>query len=278
MMFSSNTCRFVVCFLSLSLSATAETVRGVHRELEGTPLTIAERQNAPVVLGTATDYVILASAAITTTGATTINGDIAVSPIDAGSMTGFDFTYVGTVRSSAVITGGGVAEAASDGGTVGTALENAVTFMEAAYTNIQTRPAAVNTVPVGNTPAETRLDIGAGTVTGVTFNPGLYTWGTLVTITGDITFDGSATDIFIIQIAGYMTLAANKKVILKNGALAKNIFWQVSGYVTVGAGAEMKGNILCKTAVTFVTGSQLEGRAFAQTAVTLQEATIIPGV
>jgi hypothetical protein len=33
MMFSSNTCRFVACFLSLSLSANAETVRGVQREL-----------------------------------------------------------------------------------------------------------------------------------------------------------------------------------------------------------------------------------------------------
>jgi hypothetical protein len=33
MMFSSNTCRFVACFLSLSLSAIAETVRGDQREL-----------------------------------------------------------------------------------------------------------------------------------------------------------------------------------------------------------------------------------------------------
>jgi hypothetical protein len=33
MMFSSNTCRFVACFLSLSLSATAQTVRGIQREM-----------------------------------------------------------------------------------------------------------------------------------------------------------------------------------------------------------------------------------------------------
>jgi hypothetical protein len=61
---------------------------------------------------------------------------------------------------------------------------------------------------------------------------------------------------------------------LTNGALAKNIFWQVAGYVNVGEGAHMEGILLVKTAVTFVTGSSLNGRVLAQTACVLQMATI----
>jgi hypothetical protein len=56
-MFFSNTCRFVVCFLSLSVSATTETVRGVHREPTYT---------VDVALGTAGYYVILAKTGIST--------------------------------------------------------------------------------------------------------------------------------------------------------------------------------------------------------------------
>jgi hypothetical protein len=58
-------------------------------------------------------------------------------------------------------------------------------------------------------------------------------------------------------------------VLLEGGALAKNVFWQVAGHVTVGAGgAHMEGVLL--VAVTFVTGSSLNGRILAQTACNLQ--------
>ena len=73
---------------------------------------------------------------------------------------------------------------------------------------------------------------------------------------------------------GNVVIDANLKVNPVKGALAKNIFWQVSGNVAVMAGAHMEGNILCKTAVNFLTGSSLNGRILAQTAATLDQATI----
>jgi hypothetical protein len=54
-MFSSNACRFVHFFLLSLLSVNAETVRGAQRELDATP---------SVLIGTATNYQILAKSGI----------------------------------------------------------------------------------------------------------------------------------------------------------------------------------------------------------------------
>jgi len=74
---------------------------------------------------------------------------------------------------------------------------------------------------------------------------------------------------------GNLVQAANTQVLLTNGALAKNVFWQVAGYAHVLEGAHMEGNLLVKTDVLFATGSSLNGRVLAQTACTLQMATIV---
>jgi predicted acyltransferase (DUF342 family) len=68
--------------------------------------------------------------------------------------------------------------------------------------------------------------------------------------------------------------AADTKVILAGGVLAKNIFWQVAGEVIVGADAHLEGVLLVKTAAVFKTGASLNGRILAQTACTLQMAVI----
>jgi hypothetical protein len=69
--------------------------------------------------------------------------------------------------------------------------------------------------------------------------------------------------------AGDLTQAANTKVILSGVA-----FWQVAGFVEIGAYASMQGVLLVKTKVDFITGSSLVGSVLAQTAVSLQKATI----
>jgi hypothetical protein len=125
-----------------------------------------------------------------------------------------------------------------------------------------------------------RINLGAGLLGGpfggatTPLTTGVYTFSTGVSLTGDIYIRGSSADIFIIQIAGDLIQAANMKVILEGGALAKNIFWQVAGLVTVGAGAHMEGVLLVQKHVIFMTGSSLNGRIFAQTACVLQIATI----
>jgi hypothetical protein len=69
-------------------------------------------------------------------------------------------------------------------------------------------------------------------------------------------------------------MAGGFRVILENDVAAEDIFWQVSGSVTIGAKAQMEGTILTATSATFITESTLNGRIYAQTAVALQKAII----
>jgi Ice-binding-like len=59
-------------------------------------------------------------------------------------------------------------------------------------------------------------------------------------------------------------------LILAGGAMAKNIFWQVAGAVTIGTYAHFEGILLGKTVIGVNTGATVNGRLLAQTAVTLQ--------
>ena len=117
------------------------------------------------------------------------------------------------------------------------------------------------------------LNLNAGAIGGLTLAPGLYKWTTGVTASTDVTISGAATDVWIFQIAGVLSIANAKKVILV-GALAKNIFWQVAGGAVVGTGGHFEGILLSKTTGVLQTGASMNGRILAQTAVTLQKATL----
>jgi hypothetical protein len=125
-----------------------------------------------------------------------------------------------------------------------------------------------------------RINLGAGTLGGANggddnpLTPGVYTFGTGVTISETIYFEGNDKDVFAVQIFGNLVQAANTQVILRGGALARNVFWQVSGNAKMMAGAHMEGILLVKTDVLFATGSSLYGHVYAQTACNLQMATI----
>jgi hypothetical protein len=120
-----------------------------------------------------------------------------------------------------------------------------------------------------------KVNLGGGDIGGQTLVSGVYTFDRDINIITDVTFTGTSESVFILQTSGNVVQAANMNVILAGGVLAKNIFWQVAGAVTVGAGAHMEGVLLVKTAVTFITESTLNGRVLAQTACTLQSAGIV---
>jgi hypothetical protein len=265
-MFSSDNCRFALLFFALlSLSVNAETVRGAQRELQNSGTTPS------VIIGNAVNYAILAKSGISTVPSSTITGNIGVSPIAATAMTGFGFTADpgGQFSTSTQLTGLNKAYSADCGGKTAVALTAAVTDMEAAYTDA-----------AGRTTSFEKLNLGNGVLgsdTTLVLTTGVYTFGSSVAIAAEgVTFKGSATDIFIIQIAGDLTVekVSNVEVSLDGGALAENIFWQVAGKVVVKAGAEMKGILLVKTAVTFLANSSLEGRVLTQTRCNLDQATI----
>jgi hypothetical protein len=113
-------------------------------------------------------------------------------------------------------------------------------------------------------------ELGAGEIGGLTLAPGLYKWSTGLLITTDVTLTGGPNDIWIFQVAGTLNQANATRVTLAGGALAKNIFWQVAGAVTLGTNAHFEGVVLGKTMIAVNTGTSVNGRLFAQTAVTLQ--------
>jgi hypothetical protein len=219
----------------------------------------------PVVnLRTAGNYVILTKTGISTVPDSVVTGDIAVSPISATAITGFDLVADSEGEFSTATQVTGKAYAADYATPTPTLLTTAIGDMETAYADAAGRP---------NTDA-LRTNVGAGAIGGLTLTEGVYTFSTDITILADVSFEGGADDVFIVQATKTLFQAANTKVILKGGALAKNIFWQVAEHVEVNAGAHFEGILLVKTAVTFKTGSSQNGRVFSQTACALQMATI----
>jgi hypothetical protein len=234
-----------------------------------------------VELGGAADFVILAKAGITNVVGSNIVGDIGVSPIAGTSMTGFELPLDSPLgyklSGNEQVTGKIYAPEYLP--TTDVKMTAAVSDMEIAYADAAGRAVTGGTFVgsniEGNTIAGTYSNLNQGDIGGLILTAGVYDFGLDVTITDyDLTFSGSATDIFIIKTTKSVKQAANTKVILGGNALAKNIFWQVAETFEVGAKAEMKGTLLVKTAVTFITESKLEGRILSQTSVALQMATI----
>jgi hypothetical protein len=227
---------------------------------------MAGAPEAPVDLGSAGNFVILAKSGITTTGTTSIVGDIGVSPITYAAITGFSLIPVvpdGTNQFSTSSLVTGKVYAADYTEPTPTILGIAVLDMQAAYTD-----AAGRTLP-------DFTELGAGNIGGLTLVPGLYKWSSCVTIPTDVTLSGGPDDVWIFQIAGTLDISSATSVILSGGAQAKNIFWAVAGAVSLGTTSKFNGNILAKTNITMTDGATLNGRALAQTAVTLIANTIV---
>jgi hypothetical protein len=118
-------------------------------------------------------------------------------------------------------------------------------------------------------------ELGAGDISGLTLVPGVYSWSSSVLVTSDVTLSGSATDVWIFQIAQTLTMSSDTKIVLTGGALPKNVFWQVSGLVDLVTGAHLEGIVLAQTAITLGTATSINGRLLAQTAVTIAGSTIV---
>jgi hypothetical protein len=91
----------------------------------------------------------------------------------------------------------------------------------------------------------------------------------------DLSLNGSATDVWIFQVAQDLTMSNGTSVLLTGGALPKNVFWQVSGQVDLGTTVHFEGVVLSQTAITLGTGASVEGRLLAQTAVVLRSSTVV---
>lgn len=216
---------------------------------------------APVLLGAAGNYVILAKTAVSTVPISAVTGDVGVSPAATSYLTGFSLTKVGTTSATSPQVVGHLFGADMTAPT-STNLTTAVESMGAAYTDAAGRP---NPDP---------LNLGDGEIGGQTLLPGLYKWTTGVTVSSDVTISGGANDVWIFQIPGNLRVNPGKRVVLGGSARARNIFWQVAGTVEIGTTAHLEGIVLSKTSIKLGTGSSMNGRALAQTAVILEACTV----
>ena len=212
------------------------------------PLGVAENNAGvppAVPLGGAAAFGILAGTTVTNTGATSITGDLGVSP--GSAVTGFP---PGTVS-------GGIHAADATSAT-------AQTDLTTAYNDAAGRTTGLISV--------------SGDLTGLTLAPGLYNSTSSLAISGDLTLTalGNPDAVFIIQMASTLTTGTGSRIILAGGAKASNIIWLVGSSATLGTNSDFKGTILALQDITLTTGTHLDGRALARNgAVTLDTNVIV---
>lgn len=206
---------------------------------------------APVNLGSAARFAILAGAGITTTGGGMINGDVGASPI-SGSAIGLSAAQVN-----------GIIYTVDATGPAGSVMDPALlTTAKGDLTTAYNDAAGRSPVPTGSF-----LNPQGGNIGGLNLVPGLYKFTGTALITGaDVTLTGGPNDVWIFQIAADLQLGNGIKIVLAGGALAKNIFWQVGTSATIGTSAAFKGTILADQAITMGSTSTMEGRALASSA------------
>ncbi len=219
---------------------------------------------ASVNLGSANNYVILACTAVTTTGVTSVTGNIGLSPAAASYITGFGLIMdpSGTYSTSSLVTGNIYAANYTD--PTPSNLTTAISCVETAYTDAAGRQ------------NPDYAEIYAGDLTGQTLIPGLYNWSTPVLISaGGLTFAGGPNDVWILQIAQDLTVANGAIITLTGGAQPQNIFWQVAGQTVLGTTVQFKGVVLCQTLISLNTSATVNGRLYALTAVTLNSNSVV---
>ncbi len=233
----------MIVFAHRARASRVLAVAALGLALTGVTANPAFAAQAPVGLGTAASFAVLAGTTITNTGPSVISGDVGLSPGTA--VVGFP---PGTVNNGTIHATDATAAQA----------EAAVTT---AYNDAAGRAAT----------ATISADLG-----GRTLVSGVYTGATLG-LTGTLTLDaqGDPNAVFVFQSASTLITASASVVALTNGATACNVFWQVGSSATLGTNSTFVGTVLALTSIAATTGTNVNGRVLARNgAVTLDSNTI----
>jgi hypothetical protein len=214
----------------------------VGGSLVAAPLALSAQ--APVGLGTAGNFAVLAGSAVTNTGPSVISGSIGLAP--GSAVSGFP---PGIVLDGTTQVANGVALQAKN--------DLVTAYNDAA----------------GRSSTETV----AADLAGETLTPGVYTSASSLGLSGQLTLDaqGDPNAVFIFQAGSSLIVGSGSQVNLIGGAQACDVFWQVGSSATIGTSSAFVGNILALTSITMTTGATLQGSALARNgAVTLDTNTI----
>jgi Ice-binding-like/Bacterial Ig-like domain len=198
---------------------------------------------APVNLGRAASYGVISGASVANLNDSVVHGDLG-APAASGFPPG-------------VVTGNT---------NLGSADSGAYTDFTAALGEVQGRSGAA-TLPVA--------------LAGATITPGLWNASTAVAVpaAGIVTLDagGNPNALFVFQIGGALSFAANAQVKLTGGAQASNVYWAVNGAFSAAAGAKFAGTALAATSGTIGTAALINGRALTETAITMDTNQVYSG-
>ncbi len=201
---------------------------------------------APVALGVAGDFAVLAGSTVTNTGLTVITGDVGV--------------YAGTA-----ITGFGPGVVNGDQYAGIAPADTAQANLTTAYNDAAGRTLCVVSV--------------AGNLGGMTLPPGLFKSTSFLEVSsGDLVLDaqGDPDAVWIFQVASGLTVFSNQRVLIIGGGSAANVFWQVGSSAVMETDSVMVGTIMADQSISFATRAALSGRALARIgAVTLDAASIV---
>lgn len=216
-------------------TAGAVTVHGV---LAYTPIgcesTVLTGPVAPE-LGSTQCYALFSSDGnVTNTGITNLSGDAGTNK---GLTTGLDQLLVsGTIHP---IPDASTAKCAAD-------LEDVYTYLDQLPSDIE----LLYPVQFGND---------------LVLTPHTYLMDAAAVLTGAVYLNAQSNPnaVFVIQIQGALSTSTYAKVILMNGAQAKNVFWKIEGAVSINNYSEFVGTIVCHDGAfgAFNTGVTLNGRA-----------------
>ncbi len=199
---------------------------------------------APVGLGTAGNFAVLAGSAVTNTGPSVISGSIGLAP--GSAVSGFP---PGIVLAGTTQVANGVALQAKNDLVTG-------------YNDAAGRSATATV---------------SGDLAGRTLTPGVYTTASSLGLSGHLTLDaqGDPSAVFIFQAGSSLIVGSGSQVNLIGGAQACNVYWQIGSSATIGTGSTFVGNIMALTSITMTTAATLQGSALARNgAVTLDTNTI----
>jgi len=242
-------------FIGLIFSCSSE-IESLELEEENLIITHSKSSMLPVNLGVAGNFAILSKSGITNVPPSVITGNVGTSPITGAALLLTCPQVIGDINT--VDAAGPLLCRITDA----PGLTTAVLDMQTAYTD-----AAGRSNP-------DYLNVGAGIIGGITLAPGLHKWTSTLLIPTDITISGGPNDVWVFQVSGTLTMSSAVRMTLIGGAKASNIFWQVSGAVTLGTTSHFEGNLLGATSIAVQTGATVNGRLLAQTAVTLQMNTV----